>query len=183
MLKKLKPYLKLAKVCKERKDIADAVAFGSAVKGKIEPGDIDLCLIFRENIDSNFVKKLGEMNSNTHISALTADNFFRKPHSLAATLLFEGISILSQKPLASVYGLKAFSLYKYELKGMPNIIKVSLLHALKGRNSKKGLVEDLGGEFVAPCSFIMPPEKDDEVLKFLAKWQAKYSRKRILIIS
>lgn len=183
MLKKLKPYSKLAKICKERKDIADAVAFGSAVKGKTEPGDIDVCLIFRDIIDSDFVKKLGEMFPNTHISALTVDNFFRKPHSLAATLLFEGISILSLKPLASVYGLKAFSMYKYELKGMPNLIKVSLLHALKGRSPKKGLVADLGGEFTAPCSFIMPPEKDDEMLKVLAKWQVKYSRKRILIIN
>lgn len=183
MSNKLKHYSKLAKLCKERKDIADAVAFGSAVKGKIEPGDIDICLIFREKIDFDFVKKLGKIFSNSHISALTVDNFFRNPHSLAATLLFEGTSILSKKPLASVYGLKAFSLYKYELKGMPNLIKVSLLHALKGRNSKKGLVADLGGEFVAPCSFIMPPEKDEEMLKFLAKWQAKYSRKRILIIS
>ena len=56
-------------------------------------------------------KLLGEKY---HISILTTDNFFTNPHSLAKTILLEGISIITKKSLADNFNLNTKVIYTYD---------------------------------------------------------------------
>ncbi|NQV09470.1 nucleotidyltransferase domain-containing protein [Candidatus Woesearchaeota archaeon] len=184
MLKKSKEFLKLKNKLKKYidKEVVDIIFFGSFVKGKTAPKDIDLCLIFKEKIDLFLIKKINDgVKENIHISSLTVKNFFNKKHSLSQTLLYEGISLVSEKPLNDIYSLNSHGLYYYDLSKMNKNDKVKFIYTLKGRRKEDGLVKRFGGEFVVPGCFIIPVEKDYEMKEIMDKWNVKYKRKRILL--
>src|SRR3989338_1445155 len=88
------------------KDIIDVVLFGSAVRGKEKPNDYDICIILNKQLPAKTINEISSsFKENIHLSFLTADNFFNSFHSLAKTVLFEGISLISRKPLLEKYDM------------------------------------------------------------------------------
>ncbi|MDD5651620.1 MAG: nucleotidyltransferase domain-containing protein [Candidatus Nanoarchaeia archaeon] len=182
MLKKLEIYSDLKKIFSKRKDILDVILFGSIVKGKTNPNDIDICIIFKEKIDKELIRDLNKNFENVHFSILTADNFFKNPHALIRTLLFEGESIITNKKISEIYGLKAYSLFTYDIKKLDNSKKVRFLYLLKGRRNEIGIVKEFNGNFIGSGSFIIPIEKDKEMLEILEMWEIKFERKSMFLI-
>ncbi len=166
--------------------VLDLFVFGSAVKGKAKPNDIDLCIVFNKNLDVSFTKELSEKleldGIRAHISSLTANDFFRNPHALAQTVLFEGVSVLTGKPLSELYGLHPRTLYVYDISDLEKTKKVRFVQTVKGKNYKKGLIEELGGAFIAPAAFTVPVEKDSEILELMAQWEIKFKRSRVFFV-
>ena len=118
MLKSSEVFLKLKKTI-EKYDLEDIIVFGSFVKGKTIPRDIDVCLIFKENISLNVVRDVQlRLGDNFHVSSLSIDNFFDKKHNLSQTLLFEGISAKSGKRLSEIYSTDSYGLYYYDISDM-----------------------------------------------------------------
>lgn len=185
MLKKSEICLDLKKIFKKRKDVLDVVLFGSLAKGKTEPNDIDVCIIFRENTDSDFINELNQEKrfERIHFSALTADNFFRNPHTLIRSVLFEGKSLITNKKLSNLYGLNAYAMFTYDIRKLQNSKKVRFLYALKGRKNQTGIVEDFKGRFIAKNAFIIPVGKDREMIEVMEMWNIKFERKQIFLIS
>ena len=189
MLKNSREFLILHKKAKElykenKKEIIDIVIFGSFVKGKILPKDIDICIIFREKINEGLNKKveasLGK-KLKVHISSLVTDNFFSKPHSLAKTLLKEGISLVNKQSLSENLGFSQNVLYIYSLKNKKQADKTKIVYVLKGRDKKQGFVGSAGGRWLADNCFIVPVNVDSEIIKILNKWQVRYERQNVLI--
>lgn len=172
---------KVAKLISE--DIIDVVLFGSSVKEKLRPNDVDLAVIFRGAVKretiSRFQANLGE---NYHISALSADQFFTKPHSLAKTLFFEGVSIITGKKISDNFSLDAHILYTYDLTKEKASKKVRFVYLMKGRSVEKGIIKEFNGKYLAPSSFIIPIEKDEEMLKILKDWDIKFFRKKLMLM-
>jgi len=182
MLKNSGIYLKLRKIIKKY-DFEDIIIFGSFVKGKTTPRDIDICLIFKENVNLISIKEIqSELGERFHVSSLSADNFFNKKHNLAQTLLFEGISAKSGKRLGEIYSLDPYGLYYYNISDMKKSDKVRFVYLLKGRKNGKGIVSEFNGEFLVNGCFIVPVEKDSEMLEIMNKWNVKFSRKRVLLM-
>lgn len=182
MSKNLCKYLKKKLEGLELKEIADIFLFGSAVKGKEFPTDIDLCIIFRNKINEKIIADIGNRlkGFNAHISSLVADNFFRKQHSLIKTLLVEGVSILRGKPFIQSFGFLSYVLYSYDLSKLKLSEKVKFVYLLKGRK-EQGIVKKFGGEWIADSCFIVPVQRDSEILAIFKKWAVKYSRKEVLL--
>jgi len=189
MLKNSKEFLILHKKARElykkyKKEIVDIVIFGSFVKGKMLPRDVDICIIFREKVNNELNKMVeGRLDKKleVHVSSLLIDNFFSKPHSLAKTLLKEGISLVNKKNLSENLGFLQYVLYSYSLKGKEQKEKTKIVYVLKGRGGKKGFVESFEGEWLADNCFIVPVNVDNEIIKILNKWQVKYERRNVLI--
>ncbi|MBU0963235.1 MAG: nucleotidyltransferase domain-containing protein [Nanoarchaeota archaeon] len=182
-MKKLKIYSDLKKLFKNKKEILDILIFGSIIKGKSNPKDIDICIIFRENIDINLIKELNKKFEDVHFSTLIADNFFTKPHALIKTLLFEGISIKTGKELSKVYGMNAYALYSYNITKLSNSKKTRFVYLLKGRKGENGIVKDFKGEFITNAAFIIPVEKDYEMIEIFNSWEVPFNRKKIMTIN
>ena len=189
MLKNLKESLALHRKAKEifkeyKKEIIEIVVFGSFVKGKILPKDIDVCIIFREKINEEINRKIKENLSkelSIHVSSLLIDNFFLKPHSLAKTLLKEGVSLINEKSLSENLGFSQCVLYSYSLRDKKPNEKTKIVYVLKGRSKEQGFVVSSKGEWVADNCFIVPISVDNEIIKIFSKWQVKFERKNILL--
>jgi len=184
-LKNSKKFSKLKSEWKKnwKKELVDIFVFGSFVRGKTRPLDIDVCLVFRNEINREILKKaetfLGEKY---HLSSLTVDNFFTNPHSLAKTILLEGKSLISGNKFADVYHLNAKLLYSYNLSKEKASKKVRFVYLLRGRGNQLGLVEKWKGEFISPSAFLIPISHDHEVQEVFEKWGIKYNRKRFMLM-
>ncbi|HLD38009.1 MAG TPA: nucleotidyltransferase domain-containing protein [Candidatus Nanoarchaeia archaeon] len=184
MLKKLNLYLRKKLKDLNLTEIADVMLFGSAAKGKEFPMDIDLCIIFKKEISkeiiNNIENKLKEFN--VHISSLVVDNFFKKPHSLVKTLFVEGISVLHKaQPFIKNFGFSSYVLYSYDLSKLNPSEKVKFVYLLKGRKEEIGIIKKMNGEWIADSCFIIPIQKDSEMLIILKKWAINFKRKEALI--
>lgn len=182
MPEKLMNYLRKNLKGLDLAEVIDIFLFGSAVKGKEFPKDIDICIIFRKKISEKLIKdienKLKEFD--IHISSLIADNFFQKPHSLIKTLLAEGISVFSKKSFAQGFGFSSYVIYSYNLSEIRPSKKVRFVYLLKGRK-EPGIVKKINGEWLADSCFIIPMEKDSEMLVIFKKWSIPFKRKEALI--
>ncbi len=184
MLKKSKEFLRLSKSVKKllSDEIVDIVIFGSSVKEKSQPGDIDIAIIFRHHANIDIIKKFQDaLGEKCHVSAVPIDHFFTKSHSLAKTILFEGISLLTNKPLSENFDLKPFVLYTYDLSKQDALTKVKFVYLLKGRTGD-GLIKNVGGRYISPSSFIVPVSKDEEILEVFKTWNIKFYREKIMLV-
>ncbi len=136
---------KLGKFLKN-KDIYDIILFGSFVKGKVIPNDVDIAIISEEE---NF--KL----SGFHISVLHCRDFF-KPVSLINTLFREGYSLKKNKSFSEVYGFRNKCLFRYELKNLNLSEKVFVVNFLRGKKGELGLVLEKEGEWISNQVFLCP---------------------------
>lgn len=182
MLKSLSKYLKKKIEGLDLSEVADIFLFGSAVKGKEFPKDIDICIVFkkkiiRETVDT-ITKRLEKLN--VHISSLSIDNFFKQPHSLIKTLLVEGKSILTNRTFIQNFGFSSYVLYSYDLSKLKPSDKVKFVYLLKGRK-EEGIVKKLKGEWIADSCFIISIQSDSEISAILKKWLVQYKRKEVLI--
>ncbi|MEK6937526.1 MAG: nucleotidyltransferase domain-containing protein [Nanoarchaeota archaeon] len=164
-------------------ELIDILIFGSAVKGKLSPNDIDICLIFKDQPNLRLVKEVESLlGEKYHVSFLNAENFFQEVHSLSKTIFFEGASIITGKKLPEAYGLVPKLLYAYDLSPEAPSKKVRFVYLLRGRNGSEGLVKKFGGGFVSNSAFFIPLEKDKEMQEVLDQWKVKYTRQKLLLM-
>lgn len=182
MLKNSEVYLKLRKIIKQY-NLEDIIIFGSFVKGKAAPRDIDICLIFKESPNLEHIREIqSKLSDKFHVSSLSIDSFFNKKHNLAQTLLFEGISAKSGKKISEIYSLDSYGLYYYDISEMKKSDKVRFVYLLKGRKKGQGIVDEFKGKFLVNGCFIVPVDRDGEMLEIMNKWKVKFGRKRILLM-
>ena len=161
---KLKKHLK-------NKEILDIIVFGSAVKGKALPKDIDIALISNETLQIEI--------PNFHVSMLKPADFL-KPISLVHTLFREGYSLKQNKPFTEVHKFSSKVLFKYDLLNLNPSTKVKIVNILRG-NKEKGLVETNAGEWIAHQVFIVPVGNENIFEKFFLNQNVKYKKFFILM--
>lgn len=163
--------------------VVDIVLFGSAIKGKSNPNDIDLCIVFRDKVDVNIVKEVELMvGDEFHVSSLVVDNFFTNVHTLAKTIFFEGKSILTNTNLSESLGLSGWLLYSYNLPKEDHSRKVRFVYLLRGRKNDNGLVKRWGGEFISNSAFMLPVNKDNEAQDVFNTWKIDFKRRKVLLM-
>src|SRR3989338_8909452 len=102
MLKELKKYLKNYK---KDKNIFDIVVYGSGVKGKAVPNDIDIAVIFKEGslkerlAKIQSIKKKIKLGKNIDIKGIVWEEMFQEQFFARSGIFLEGISLFDGKPL------------------------------------------------------------------------------------
>jgi len=127
--KKLNSFLK-------KKGVYDIILFGSFVKGKVVPNDIDVVIISENFKESIF---------GFHVSVLSIKDFF-KPISLVNTLFREGYSLKHNKFFSEVYGFESKCIFSYSLISLTPSKKVMAVNFLRGKKEEKGLVLENNGQ-------------------------------------
>lgn len=155
------------------KSIIDIFVFGSFIKGKENYNDIDLAILSEEKI---IFSKEGY-----HISQVKPSDFFTNPPTLVNTLIREGFSLKNKKPLSEIWNFKNGCLFTYELKQLTNSQKVIIVRLLRGGSKDKGMVENLGGNWLANNVFTCPINREYIFQKFFEGKSVKYKKSYILM--
>jgi len=163
---RLKPLL-------NNKDIIDIILFGSFVKGKENPNDIDIAIITTE-------KNITEIDG-FHTSIINPEEFFINPPTLATTLLKEGFSIKNNKPFSQVLRFENKTMFSYSLTKLKDSEKVRAVQTLRGKNKERGFVEEYKGSWLSNNLFTIPIESEHLFEKLFEKNKIPYKKWSILI--
>ena len=183
MLKELKKWLN-----KEKNDetIFDIVLYGSSVKGKTKPNDLDILIIFKEGKlkdrleKSQQIKKKITFDGKIDIKNILWEELFKEELFARSGIFLEGISIFDNKPLAKKIGFESYSLFIYNLKDKNHNEKVKFNYILSGRNSE-GIIKKLSGKHLAPGVVQIPINNSLEFEEVLKKSNINYSKNNILV--
>ncbi len=162
---KLKEFLK-------DKEIFDVVLFGSLIKGKTQPRDIDVALITNKVIKPEI--------EGYHISLIKPEEFFTDQPSITTTILREGFSL--RKNAFFIEGLKFENkvLFTYKLNDKNSSQKVKTVNILRGKNKEKGIVEEYGGKWLANQVFTVSISAEYIIESLLKNLNIKYTKSYIL---
>lgn len=170
MTKKLRKLLK-------KYEIQDIIIFGSAVKGKTKPRDIDIALLVKEK-DEDLIEKIENdirknIDYNVDFTVMSIEDVYS---SVWLSLIKEGFSISKGKYLHEIYNIEPCILFKYNLKSLDRVKKVQfdrglneILKATKGTRLLRTIV-------------VIPLEESFQFEEFLKTWKLEYEARRFELL-
>lgn len=186
MQNELSSQVKKIKVWIKKNNILDVIIFGSVMRGKFIPGDIDVCIIINDDDEEKSIDLVGSLGGlldssslKFQINILTSSALI-KGNTLAKTLLIEGYSIAKDRKFSSNFGLESKSLFIYNLKNFTPSKRVQLHYLLKGRYGSKGILKEVNGKLFGNGSIIVSIEKEDVLKEIFDKWKISYRVERAL---
>lgn len=190
----LKEYLKLLELkSKEFKkndsSILDIVIYGSFVKGKNEPRDLDIILLFdnvklekRLDLAQDFKYILKKDFENLDVKSINIIDLFDKNFLARQGILLSGVSLIDNERLSEKLGFRGHSIYSYNLKNLKHNEKIKFNYALNGR-ILKGILKTLNGKSLGRGTVKIPIENSLNFEEFLKKWNIEYKVEDCLIPS
>ena len=181
ILKELKRSLKN----ENNKNIFDIVIYGSSVKGKLNPNDVDILVIFNEG---NLKERLGKIQEikkeittkeKLDIKGILLEELFKEEFFARSNIFAEGISLFTGENFSKKIGYTGYCLFIYSLKDKKHSEKVKFNYLLSGRNNK-GLTKELGGTFLGPGVIKVPVKNSMEFEEILNKHEVQFTKKTIL---
>jgi len=149
--------------------IKDIILFGSFVKGRDNPKDIDLAVIIKErdiNLAQYIKKEIGI--DKIHLDFITLDDVYTP---LFLSLINEGYSIQKDDFLRNILKIKPMRLYAYDLKHLDRSKKTLFGLALKIALKK------ISGEKISTGAVLVPISQTGYFEDFLDIWGMKYKTK------
>lgn len=162
---KLQSYLqKLKKLLNKYKTIDDIIIFGSIVKGSSEPGDLDIALLLKNEIE---IKKIKEgirlISKDTDIEVISSIY-----NPLWIVLIREGFSTRKNQFLFEIYKIEPVALYKYSLKKLNPVQKVQFTRGLKL------ILKDTKAKILSRSIVLVPLNEKIKFDEFLSTWDLVY---------
>ncbi len=170
----------------ENKEILDIVLFGSVARGKENPRDIDLLIIYssNENADElsyNIRKKLESEGFSAHIISKTYNELFNSEFLARESILTEGFSLRKRRNFSSMFSYTGFILYRYSLKELNNSERMQFYYSLYGRGNEEGVLHHFEA-FKFSNNLIMSSIENSENIKlFLNSKKIPYKEIPIMI--
>ena len=164
----------LKKILKKYDLINDIIIFGSFVKGRAVPKDIDLAFITAEKDArlAHLIKK--DLPDRTHLEFIRTSDVYSNP--LFLSLINEGYSIRNGVFIRELLKIRPMRLYAYDLKHLNKSKKTLFGMALK-KSLKK-----IKGEKVSTGSVLIPLGQASYFEDFLDVWGMKYKTKEWTVI-
>lgn len=179
MLKELlknKRFLKIISEYSKNPEILDIILFGSAVKGKEKPKDVDLLVIYdlkaKDISETSYKlrKNLEKVYRNIEITSKMYNEIFKPEFIARESLLSEGYSLKNRKFLSEALGYKSVILFKYSLKNMNKSERMRFYYSLYGRKNEKGILDKTNSHKFAESIILSTIEGSDMIRNFLKKW-------------
>lgn len=183
MLTKLKNWLKSEQ---KDKEIFDILVYGSAVKGKLNPADLDIVVIFRsgtlkERLDRiQEIKRKIKTKVNVDIKGILLEELFQEAFFARSGIFVEGISVFNGEPFAKKIGFDNGTLFFYDLLGKSHTEKVKFSYLLSGRKDM-GIIEKLRGKRLSSGVVEIPLTHSLEFEEILKLHKINYHKKTVLI--
>lgn len=183
MLKQLQKELSAEK---KNKSIFDIIIYGSAVKGKARPNDLDLAVIFREGSLRERLDQVQQIKNKIKtvkaidIKGILWRELFQDEFFARSGIFLEGISIFTGQPFSEKIGFSAFSIFTYALKNKPHSFKVRFNYLLRGRKGP-GILEKMDGKWLSPGTVQIPLAKSLEFEEILQENHLHYQKQNVLV--
>lgn len=158
---------------KYKKEIIDIIIFGSAVKGKEHPADIDLLAVYKSQVDldcSYELKKELSVFGKIEIISKTYFQLFEASFLAREAILSEGYSLVQKKFLSEGLGYSSFVLFKYSLGKLNKTKRMQFYYSLYGRTIKGGILKELNAYKFSENMILAPATNAEKMKEYLAKW-------------
>ncbi|MEK6855746.1 MAG: nucleotidyltransferase domain-containing protein [Nanoarchaeota archaeon] len=172
----------------KQEKVEDVVIYGSAVKGKENPNDVDVVLIFegielkeRLRIAQKFKEAVKGIIKNVHVETANLKDLFDKSYFARQGIINEGISLIRGESLAKRLGFIGYSLFAYHLKNLDHNQKTRFIYALTGRGNNKGIIDVTKAQHIGKGALLVPIENSIIFEDFLKAWKINYNKKQALI--
>lgn len=149
------------------------IIFGSAVKGKTLPGDIDVALLVKEKNEKTIEAVKDEawkiIDYKIDFAVLSIEDVYS---SVWLSLIKEGFSVAKGKFLHEIYGIEPCVLFKYGLKSLDRIKKVQFDRGLNE------ILKDAKGTRLLRTIVLIPLKNSLRFEDFLKTWKLEYEARR-----
>ena len=170
---------------KHKDRLLDIVLFGSAVRGKEEPADIDVLLLFKEKESIDLVyrcrKELESASLRVEVVGKSYEQLFKPSFQAREAFLSEGYSLAYGRFVAEGLGYAHYTLFRYELIGRSPSERVRFYYSFNGRGRQAGMAKVLGLKKFSDSVFLCPVEHVEQVREYLGGWKIKYEAFPVLL--
>lgn len=154
--------------------VHDVLLFGSAMKGAVEPNDIDIMLIFNSVVDKKIErslrKSLEKIETNVSIVSKTVQSAMDPSFSGREAQLFEAYSLITDELVSTRYGYVSYGMFIYDTKPLSNSKKTKFYYAFNGRRSNEGICKRLGLVKISDNVVLVPLDKIKPATDFFELW-------------
>jgi len=158
---------------KHKTEIKDIILFGSILKGKLNPNDIDILILFNKKIDKDLeyeFKQQTKIKNLEIISKTLLDPSFTAREGI----LFEGFSLINKKSISSEYGFESKGMFIYNTKKLNNTNKTKFYYALNGRRKFKGMADSLQAIKLSDNILLVSLDKISLAKEFFNHWSIEF---------
>jgi predicted nucleotidyltransferase len=185
LLKNKKFKSEINKLIKEKEEIVDIVLFGSVIRGKDKPNDIDILIIFnkKENLETSYIlrKRLEKLGLKVNITTKSYDSLTSGDFKAKEDILSQGYSIAKNDFLSESFGYSNFILFKYSLTEFSNSKRIRFHYSLRGRYGNKGIIKELNAIKFSDSILLSTIQNSEEMKDFLELWGVNFVSMPILI--
>ena len=164
---------------KHKESISDIILYGSFIRGKETPKDLDILILFKNQIDKDqeydFKKQLKHITPKVSLISKTVKSVKESSFVARESVIFEGYSLIHQKYISSDYNANQKGIFLYRTNNLPNNMKTRFYYALNGRNSVKGIVDQLNCIKLSDNVLLAPLENIERIKEFLTYWDIEYT--------
>lgn len=163
-------------------EIVDIILFGSLMRGKEKPRDIDILLLFKskvnKEIEYEFRSKVSDVVS---VVSKTEKNYKIREFPAREGVLFEGYSLIKSKYIAEEYGFTSFGLFQYITKNLSNTKKTRFYYALNGRGESEGIIKRFNGIKLSDNIILFSLSSIEPAKDFFEYWELNYTYVPLLL--
>ena len=172
----------LAKDFKEKNpNVWDVLLYGSIVKGKEAPNDIDIAVILTEGdpfeVAFRFKRVLEERGFSPEeldVKGFLMSELFSENNLISFALLVEGYSLIKNEFLHKALNAKGYTIFKFSYSGLTGSEKVRFIYSLRGRKGHAGMLQKLNAVELAAGVVLVPVHATFEFREFLTRWRIEY---------
>ena len=170
-----------------KKEVLDIILFGSVLKGKEKPRDVDILLLFKEKNSLDLMQKLRKLlglitDKPVEVTGKTYRELFSENFIAREALLSEGYSLINKASIAKGMGYQPEIMFNYNLKGKNKSERMRFYYSLYGRGVP-GILKKLNSIKYTDTIIICPVEHQEEMRSFLDSWKIEFKDTPILIPS
>jgi predicted nucleotidyltransferase len=168
-------------------EVWDILLYGSSVKGKEKPNDIDIAVIIKKGNPFNAafeLKTLLEVElppESLDVKGFLLEELFEENNLVAFALFVEGYSLLRDKFLHEELNAGGYFLFRFSYSHFPQSEKMRFLYAYRGRGENPGVLRQTGSIELAPGVVLVPVKEFHNFRRFLSLWGLSYEYAPALI--
>lgn len=165
----------LRRLLNKYESVKDFYIFGSFVKGRENPPDIDIAVVTLKKDYATLKDIIADLKKypDIHAETVSINEIFSEP--VWKSLLSEGFSVRKNRMLRDLMGLNSGILYRYDLRSLNRSQKTMFNRAYTG------MIHLAKGNQFSPGAAIIPIESECKFDDFLKAWAGvKSTKMRIL---